>query len=324
MLPIKCVDAILPLWGSLSLAMLLAAALGGSAALATRGVGAFPVALGGGSGPERRHVDAGTGGCSRSAGASCPAAVLGLHMASEGLVFNWFRQIAVLNAYSWFVRRVQKWHQPRWECESRSPKKAEPSKHEAADIFYEHHRSRGTDQGLPHLPQGTGLWGAIKGLAKRQYDETRAADGVIFRIEEGEFVGFLGPNGAGKTTVLKMLSGPAVPDLGPGQRARVRAVGTQERDEAAVLAAHGPEERALVGLARARIARTQPRDLRHRAEAFPRDRRRTDRAARRGRQDERHGARTLAGRAHEDGTHRRAAAPARRCCFSTSRPSAWT
>ncbi|MEY2601714.1 MAG: viologen exporter family transport system ATP-binding protein [Verrucomicrobiota bacterium] len=52
-----------------------------------------------------------------------------------------------------------------------------------------------------------GLWGAIKGLGRRHYDETRAADAVTFQIEEGEFVGFLGPNGAGKTTVLKMLSG---------------------------------------------------------------------------------------------------------------------
>src|SRR5258708_22234666 len=52
-----------------------------------------------------------------------------------------------------------------------------------------------------------GLWGAVKGLGKRDYAEVRAADGVTFSIEEGEFVGFLGPNGAGKTTVLKMLSG---------------------------------------------------------------------------------------------------------------------
>ena len=51
-----------------------------------------------------------------------------------------------------------------------------------------------------------GLWGAVKGLARREYEEVRAADGVSFSIEDGEFVGFLGPNGAGKTTVLKMLS----------------------------------------------------------------------------------------------------------------------
>jgi ABC-2 type transport system ATP-binding protein len=59
-----------------------------------------------------------------------------------------------------------------------------------------------------------GLWGSIKGLARRRYDETRAADEVSFRIDEGEFVGFLGPNGAGKTTVLKMLSGLLNPTSG--------------------------------------------------------------------------------------------------------------
>src|SRR5213596_1046966 len=60
----------------------------------------------------------------------------------------------------------------------------------------------------------SGLRGAIKGLVRRRYDETRAADGVSFKIEEGEFVGFLGPNGAGKTTVLKMLSGLLNPTSG--------------------------------------------------------------------------------------------------------------
>lgn len=59
-----------------------------------------------------------------------------------------------------------------------------------------------------------GLWGSVKGLVRRRYDETRAADQVSFRIEEGEFVGFLGPNGAGKTTVLKMLSGLLNPTAG--------------------------------------------------------------------------------------------------------------
>jgi ABC-2 type transport system ATP-binding protein len=59
-----------------------------------------------------------------------------------------------------------------------------------------------------------GLWGAVKGLGHREYEAVRAADGVTFSIEEGEFVGFLGPNGAGKTTVLKMLSGLLNPTSG--------------------------------------------------------------------------------------------------------------
>jgi viologen exporter family transport system ATP-binding protein len=60
----------------------------------------------------------------------------------------------------------------------------------------------------------SGLRGSIKGLVRRRYDETRAADGVSFQIDNGEFVGFLGPNGAGKTTVLKMLSGLLNPTSG--------------------------------------------------------------------------------------------------------------
>ncbi|MEP6685633.1 MAG: ATP-binding cassette domain-containing protein [Verrucomicrobiota bacterium] len=59
-----------------------------------------------------------------------------------------------------------------------------------------------------------GLRGSIKGLVRRRYEETRAADNVSFHIEEGELVGFLGPNGAGKTTVLKMLSGLLNPSSG--------------------------------------------------------------------------------------------------------------
>ena len=114
MLPIKCVDAVLPVWGFLSLAILLAATVGGSAHWQRAGLGLFAVRWGVDLllslvmwnwhrrlFPDRRHA--------------LNHWSLGLHMASEGLVFNWFRQVAVLNAYSWFVRRVQRWHQPRWQ-----------------------------------------------------------------------------------------------------------------------------------------------------------------------------------------------------------------
>src|SRR3954462_5913951 len=74
-----------------------------------------------------------------------------------------------------------------------------------------------------------GLRGSVKGLVRRKYDETRAADNISFEIEEGELVGFLGPNGAGKTTVLKMLSGLLNPTSG---QARVLGfVPWERRDE---------------------------------------------------------------------------------------------
>ncbi|MBI5247218.1 MAG: ATP-binding cassette domain-containing protein [Elusimicrobia bacterium] len=59
-----------------------------------------------------------------------------------------------------------------------------------------------------------GLWGGVKSLFDRKYKDTRAVDGVTFKIEEGELVGFLGANGAGKTTTLKMLSGLLTPTAG--------------------------------------------------------------------------------------------------------------
>ncbi len=59
-----------------------------------------------------------------------------------------------------------------------------------------------------------GFWGGVKGLFKREFEETAAAKDISFSITEGEFVGFLGPNGAGKTTTLKMLSGLIYPTSG--------------------------------------------------------------------------------------------------------------
>jgi ABC-2 type transport system ATP-binding protein len=72
-----------------------------------------------------------------------------------------------------------------------------------------------------------GFWGGVKGLVKRDFEETRAADNVSFSIKEGELVGFLGPNGAGKTTTLKMLSGLIYPT---GGQARVAGFDPTKRE----------------------------------------------------------------------------------------------
>ena len=53
---------------------------------------------------------------------------------------------------------------------------------------------------------------------KRRFGRTRrdvvALDGIDFRIDRGELVGYIGPNGAGKSTTIKILSGILVPDSG--------------------------------------------------------------------------------------------------------------
>jgi ABC-2 type transport system ATP-binding protein len=59
-----------------------------------------------------------------------------------------------------------------------------------------------------------GIWGALRGLAHREYRQVRALDGVSFSLEPGELVGYIGPNGAGKSTTVKVLAGILVPDSG--------------------------------------------------------------------------------------------------------------
>ena len=59
-----------------------------------------------------------------------------------------------------------------------------------------------------------GVLAAARSLFHRSYKTVPAVDGVSFKIEKGERVGFLGPNGAGKTTTLKMLSGLLNPTSG--------------------------------------------------------------------------------------------------------------
>ena len=59
-----------------------------------------------------------------------------------------------------------------------------------------------------------GLWGALVGVAHRNYRTINALDGVSFEIERGELVGYIGPNGAGKSTTIKVISGILTPDSG--------------------------------------------------------------------------------------------------------------
>lgn len=74
-----------------------------------------------------------------------------------------------------------------------------------------------------------GFWGGVRGLFRREFEETAAAKDISFTIAEGEFVGFLGPNGAGKTTTLKMLSGLIYPTSGS---ARVAGFDPTKRENA--------------------------------------------------------------------------------------------
>lgn len=50
-------------------------------------------------------------------------------------------------------------------------------------------------------------------LGKR-YGDFTAVDGITFKVEPGEVLGFLGPNGAGKSTTMKMLAGFLAPTTG--------------------------------------------------------------------------------------------------------------
>ena len=45
----------------------------------------------------------------------------------------------------------------------------------------------------------------VENLTKR-YGRHTAVDGISFKVQKGEILGFLGPNGAGKTTTMRILT----------------------------------------------------------------------------------------------------------------------
>jgi ABC-2 type transport system ATP-binding protein len=65
------------------------------------------------------------------------------------------------------------------------------------------------------IPQKeAGLGGAIKGLFVPKFDSKTAVNGINFKLDAGEIVGYIGVNGAGKSTTIKMLTGVLLPTNG--------------------------------------------------------------------------------------------------------------
>jgi ABC-2 type transport system ATP-binding protein len=59
----------------------------------------------------------------------------------------------------------------------------------------------------------------VSNLVKR-FHQLVAVDGISFKVEKGEVLGFLGPNGAGKTTTMRVLTGAS-----PATSGRVSVAG---------------------------------------------------------------------------------------------------
>jgi cellulose synthase/poly-beta-1,6-N-acetylglucosamine synthase-like glycosyltransferase len=106
LLPIKSIDALLPIWGVLSLTLLLAALATGIEVLQVSAVALF-----GGKVLIELANAAVVWACHRRLCGDRHFAVrMWPYILTEGLVFHWFRQLAVLRAY----RRAQV-RQPQWE-----------------------------------------------------------------------------------------------------------------------------------------------------------------------------------------------------------------
>src|SRR5512138_2993305 len=83
----------------------------------------------------------------------------------------------------------------------------------------------------------------------KEFDSTRAVDGVSLSVPTASIYGLLGPNGAGKTTTLRMLLG--IIDPSSGTR---RVLGRERPLEAAQEIGYLPEERGLYPAMHAREA----------------------------------------------------------------------
>jgi gliding motility-associated transport system ATP-binding protein len=59
---------------------------------------------------------------------------------------------------------------------------------------------------------------------RKVYGDRVAIDGISFRVEKGEILGFLGPNGAGKTTTMRILTGFMPPTSGTARVAGLDVV----------------------------------------------------------------------------------------------------
>ncbi len=67
----------------------------------------------------------------------------------------------------------------------------------------------------------------VENLTKR-YGRHTAVDGVSFKVQKGEILGFLGPNGAGKTTTMRILACYLPPTEGSARVALSRMVAAGE------------------------------------------------------------------------------------------------
>jgi len=83
----------------------------------------------------------------------------------------------------------------------------------------------------------------------KDFDRTRAVDGVSLAVPAGSIYGLLGPNGAGKTTTLRILLG--IIDPSSGTR---RILGHEQPLDAAPEVGYLPEERGLYPSMHARDA----------------------------------------------------------------------